>query len=447
MKVTHDKTENCQAFLNIEMEPAEMEESMEKAYRRLVKKTDVPGFRRGKAPRAMLERYIGRESILKDALNSLIPEACDNAIKEQEIRAFAQPSVEITQNEPLVFKATVPLVPNVELGNYREIRMEANPAQIGEENINAVIDRIRHEQAAWEPVERAVDYNDLVILDIDGTADGKSLIDRKGVEYQVRKDQPLPVPGFADQICGMSINEEKEFDLHIPADFPKKEIADKEAHFSVKVIEVKQEMLPEADDEFARGVEPGFENMAKLKDHISEGLKKAAEERARGDLEERIIQAAVDNSKVEYPPFLIEMEIDRLLEQQLRRWQAAGHNIDDYLANINKTEEKLREELRPQAEKQVIRSLVLGKISQEEGIEVSDADVNAEIEKTAREASPEKQAELKKYFSRPEPRNSIINLLTGRKTVQRLVEIAGGKGKGEDDQVANTESEEKEGQQ
>jgi len=447
MKVTQEKTENCQAFLTIEMEPAEMEESMEKAYRRLVKKTNVPGFRRGKAPRAMLERYVGRESILKDALNSLIPEACDRAIKEQEIRAFAQPSVEITQNEPLVFKATVPLVPNVELGNYREIRMEANPAQIGEENIDAVIDRLRHEQATWEPVERAVDYNDLVILDIDGTADGKSLIDRKGVEYLVRKDQPMPVPGFADQVRGMSINEEKEFDLHIPGDFPKKEIADKESHFRVKVIEVKQENLPEADDEFARGVEPGFEDMARLREHISEGLKNAAEERARGDLEERIIQAAIDQSKVEYPPFLVELEIDRLLEQQLRRWQAAGHNIDDYLANVNKTEEKLREELRPQADKKVIRSLVLGKISQEEKIEVSDADVNAEIEKTAGEASPERQAELKKYFSRPEPRNSIINLLTGRKTVQRLVEIASGTEIREENQAASTESEEKEEQQ
>ncbi len=337
MKVTNEKTENSQVFLTVEMEPPEVEGSLEEAYHRLVKKTDVPGFRRGKAPRVMLERYIGRESLLKEAISNLIPEACENAIKEQKIEAFARPSVEITRTDPLAFKAIVPLPPVITLGDYRQISMSPEPVKISEDNINAVVERIRHEQATWDPVERPVEDNDMVVLDIESTADGKPFINRKGVQYQVLRDQPLPLPGFAGQISGMVRNEEKEFSLQIPQDFPKSELVDKEARFKVKVGEVKQERLPELNDEFARGVDPIFDTLEKLKEHISDGLKQTAEAKARADLEERIVEVAVDQAEAEFPPFLVEMEIDQLLEQQLRRWQASGHDLDSYLAAINKT--------------------------------------------------------------------------------------------------------------
>lgn len=440
MKVTNEKTENSQVFLAVEMEPSEVEESLEEAYRRLVKKTDVPGFRRGKAPRVMLERYIGRESLLKEAINDLIPEACENAIKEQKIEAFARPSVEITRTDPLAFKAIVPLPPVITLGDYHQISMTPEPVEMGEDNVNAVIERIRHEQATWEPVERPVEENDMVVLDIESTADGKPFINRKGVQYQVLRDQPLPLPGFAGQISGMVRDEEKEFSLQIPQDFPKSELADKEARFKVKVGEVKQERLPELNDEFARGVDHIFDTMEKLKEHISEGLRQAAEAKARTDLEERVIEAAVDQSDVEFPPFLVEMEIDQLLEQQLRRWQASGHDLDSYLAAINKTEQKLREDLHTPATKRVIRSLVLGKISQEEKIEVDDSEVAAEIEDMIKDAAPERQDELRAFLSTPQSRRSISDVLVGRKTVRRLVEIAV-EAKG--DSKVNTEKEAK----
>ena len=426
MKVTNEKTENSQVFLNIEMEPSEVEESLEEAYHRLVKKTDVPGFRRGKAPRAMLERYIGRESLLKEAINDLIPEACENAIKEQKIEPFARPSVEIIRTDPLAFKAIVPLPPVITLGDYHQISMKPEPVEISEDNVNAVVERIRHEQATWEPVERPVAENDMVVLDIESTADGKPFINRKGVQYQVLIDQPLPIPGFAGQISGMVMDEEKEFSLQIPQDFPKSELADKEARFKVRVGEVKQEILPELNDELARGVDHTFDNMEKLKEHISDSLRQAAEAKARADLEERVVEAAVDQAEVEFPPFLVEMEIDQLLEQQLRRWQASGHDLDSYLAAIKKTEQKLREDLRTPATKRVIRSLVLGKISQEEKIEVDDSEVAAEIEDMIKDAAPERQDELRAFFSTPQSRRSISDVLIGRKTVRRLVEIAAG---------------------
>ena len=239
-------------------------------------------------------------------------------------------------------------------------------------------------------------------------------------------------------------DEEKEFRLQIPKDFPKSELVDKEALFKVRVDEVKQERLPELNDEFAGGVDQGFETLEKLEEHISDGLRQAAEEKARSDLEGRVIEAAVDQAEVEFPPFLVEMEIDQLLEQQLRRWQASGRDLDEYMAAIKKTEQKLREDLRTPATKRVIRSLVLGKISQEEEIKIDDSEVTAEIEDMIKDATPERKDELRTFLSTPRSRGSIVDVLMGRKTVQRLVEIAGGP---EVDSEVNTEREKKEGQQ
>lgn len=439
MKVTREKTEDRQAFLTVEMESTELEEALERAYHRLVKKTDIPGFRRGKAPRAMLESYIGRESLLKEALNSLIPDACDNAIKEQEIKALTHPNVEIIQTEPLVFKVVVPLLPEIRLGDYRQIRMSPEPVDVTEDNINSVVDRIRHEQANWEPVERPVEFNDMVVIDIDGVADDKALINRKGTEYHVRKDQNLPLPGFAEQIVGMKRDEEKEFQLHIPEDFPKKEVADKQAIFKIKVNEIKQEKLPELNDDFARGVDEGFESMDKLREFISDGLKKTAEERAESEMRERIIQMAVDQAETEFPPLLVEVEIDKLLEQQLRRWQASGRDLDEYLSNINKTEQQLRDELRPAATKRVVRSLVLGKISQEEHVKVDKSEVDVEIDNMLKDTAPERVDDLKKFLNTPESRRSIMDVLVGRKTVERLADIASGQEIDKKENKANDE--------
>jgi len=439
MKVTREKTEDRQAFLTVEMESTELEEALERAYHRLVKKTDIPGFRRGKAPRAMLESYIGRESLLKEALNSLIPDACDNAIKEQGIKALTHPNVEIIQTEPLVFKVVVPLLPEIRLGDYRQIRMSPEPVDVTEDNINSVVDRIRHEQANWEPVERPVEFNDMVVIDIDGVADDKALINRKGTEYHVRKDQNLPLPGFAEQIVGMKRDEEKEFQLHIPEDFPKKEVADKQAIFKIKVNEIKQEKLPELNDDFARGVDEGFESMDKLREFISDGLKKTAEERAESEMRERIIQMAVDQAETEFPPLLVEVEIDKLLEQQLRRWQASGRDLDEYLSNINKTEQQLRDELRPAATKRVVRSLVLGKISQEEHVKVDKSEVDVEIDNMLKDTAPERVDDLKKFLNTPESRRSIMDVLVGRKTVERLADIASGQEIDKKENKANDE--------
>jgi trigger factor len=425
VKVTNEKTENSQAFLTIEMEPDEVEESLEKSYYRLAKKTNIPGFRKGKVPRAILERYIGKESLLEDALNSLLPEAYEKALKEQNIEAFAQSHIEITQTDPVIFKVAVPLPPTIKLGNYHHIQVAPEPVELTEDDVSATIEQLRHQHATWEPAERPVDFNDLVVLDIESNIEDKPLVNQKRAQYQVLHDLPLPAPGFADQLVGMKRDEEKEFKLQFPTDYSRSELAGKEPSFKVKITEIKQEKLPELNDEFAKEVSPDFENLDLLREKISTDLKLRAEEKARIDFEERIIEAAVDITELEFPPILVETEIDRLINQQLRRWQMGGKGLEEYLSNINKTEEELRQELHPLATKRVTQSLVLGKIAEEEKIEVSDAEISAEIENMVKNATENKD-ELNKFLSTPPAHKSIEQVLITRKTIQLLVETAKG---------------------
>ena len=425
MKVTRDKTENSQILLTVEMEPLEVEESVDKAYHRLVKKMSVPGFRKGKAPRMVLERYIGREGLLEDALEHLIPEAYENAIKEQEIEPFARPSIEIEKTDPVVFKATVPLPPAVELKDYHHIRVKPEPVKLTEKDVDAVIEQLRHQRAVWEPVERAVEFNDLVVMDVESSVEDKTFINEKGAQYQVVQGLSFPVQGFPEQLVGMQRDEEKEFKLQFPKDYPKKEMAEKEASFKVRIVEVKQEKLPELNDEFAKEVNADFKSVDFLRERVSADLKLRAEDKSREDFEEQVIGAVVKLAKVEFPPILVDVEVDHLLSQQLRRWQAEGKGLEEYLASVNKTEEEVRKELRPLATERVTRSLVLGKVVQEEKIEVSDSEVDTEIENVTGGATENKE-ELSKALNTQQSRESIEQLLITRKTIQRLSEIANG---------------------
>ena len=426
MKVTNEKIEDSQAFLSIEMEPAEVEESLEEAYHRLVKETDVPGFRRGKAPRAILERYLSRESLLEDALNNLLPKACKKAIEEQKLEAIASPSIEIAQTDPVIFKAIVPLRPTIKLGDYHHIQVTPEPVEVGEDDVSAIIERLRHQHAAWEPVERPVGFNDLVVLDIESNVEDKPFINRKGAQYQVVQNYSFPVPGFAEQLLGMERDGDKEFRLQLPSDYPKGELAGKEAWFKVRVVEIKQERLPELSDGFAKEVAPDIETLDSLRERIYGNLQLRAEEKARIDFEERVVEAVADVTQVEFPPVLVEMEIDRLFSQRLQRWQAAGGGLEEYLRSINKTEEELREELRPLATRRTVWSLVLGEVAKVEKIEVSGSEVDAEIESMVKDTDEAKKGELKGFLNTPQSRESIKQTLMTRKTIQRLVEIAKG---------------------
>ena len=423
MKVTKEKTENSQAFLTIEMEPAEVEESLAESYHRLVKRANVPGFRKGKAPRAILERFLGKESFLEDTLNHLVPQAYEKALAEQQIEAFAQPQLEIVQTDPVIFKATVPLAPVVTLGEYHNIRATPEPVEITEDKVNAIIEQLRHQNATWESVARAVAFGDLVVLDIKSNIDGEPFINQKGAQYQVFRDSPFPAPGFSKQLNGMKKSEEKEFKLQFPSDYPRSELAGKEPSFKVKVAEIKEEILPELNDEFARQLGPELKTVDALKKEVTSKLKLGAEEKTRADFEEKVIEAVVDQAQVEFPPILVEMEIHRLLDEQSRRFQMQGGNLEEHLKSVNKTEEQLHEELHPIATKRVTQFLVLGKIAEAEKVEVGQSEIDAEIENMLSGAAKNKE-ELQKALNTPRSRESLKQVLMTRKTINRLVEIA-----------------------
>jgi len=423
VKVTRDKTENSQVFLTIEMDPAEVDESLESSYHRLVKRVSVPGFRKGKAPRPVLERHIGRESLLDDALDNLLPQACERAIAEQEIEPIVQPQIEIVQTDPVVFKATVSVKPTVELGDYHQIRVERQPVKVAEDDVNAAIEGLRQQYATWEPVERPVQFDDLVTFDIESSIDGEPFINEKGTQYQVIQDLPFPAPGFAEQLTGLRPGEEKQFRLQFPSDYPRDELKGKEASFTVRISEIKEKRLPGLNDEFAGVVSPDFQTLASLREQVLADLERRAEERARIDFEEQVVQAAVDISQVEFPPVLVEMEINRLLDRQSRRLQMGGLKMEEYLMQVNKTEEELREELRPLATRRVTQSLVLDRVAEQEKLEVGDTEIGGEIENIVEGATEDKE-ELREFLETSQTRPVIEQQLMTRKTIQRLVEIA-----------------------
>jgi trigger factor len=424
LKVTKEKVENSQAFLTIEMEAPEMEEGMKDAYKHLVQKASIPGFRKGKAPRAVVESTLGKGRMLEEAIDHIVPKAYEKALTEQSIEPYAQPSIEITQVEPLIFKAVVPLKPTVTLGDYRSIRMTPEVAELKDENINSVLEELRHQHGTWEPVDRPLDYNDMAVIDIFGETDEKPFIRKVGAQYQVLKDAITPAPGFVAEIAGMKKDESKEFKLTFPVDFPSTELAGKEAHFKVKLHEIKEEKLPVLDDEFASHVSAEFKTVDALREEVVKSLKLRAEERARMDFEEKVINTAVEQSKIEYPPVLIDMEVDRIINDQARQMQYSGQGMDDYLRSINKTPEQLQEDLRPVAIRNVNASLVLSKIAETEKIEATEEDINNGINNMVKGLQGEKTEEMRKLLDTPQNRSSMKQTLKTRKTIERITEIA-----------------------
>jgi trigger factor len=441
VKATKDKIENHQAYLTIEAEPAEVEKFMQVAYHHLVEKTNIPGFRKGKTPRAILERYIGKERLFEDALDHLVPELYKQALVEQAIEPVSQGQVDITQTEPIViFKAIVPLKPTVKLGDYHKIDVQPTPVEVTESNINDVIEQLRHQHATWEPVDRPVEFGDMVVFDIDSTVEGQSFISQKGSQYQLAKDLTTPFPGFGEQLIGMKKGEEKEFKLKLPDDYARKEIAGKEAVHKVKVTEIKIEKLPEVDENLAKTVSAELTSADGLRELAAKELRQRGEERNQIEFEEKLMDGVVKISDIQFPPVLVDAEITRILGQ---RFQNNRQTLDNYLKTMNKTEEEVRNELKPSAESGVKRSLILSQLVADEKIEVTDADVNAEIEKMTQETTSNKEKVLQ-FFNTPDVRKSISQTLLTRKTLQVLKDITQANAPKEEPKAAKETKETKE---
>ncbi len=421
MKVTTEKLEKSQMALEVEVEPEVLERSLERAYRRIVNRANIPGFRRGKAPRHMVERYLGKSALLEEAIEILIPEAYSKALEEENISALGQPHIELLTMEPSVsFKATVALQPTVELGDYRQLVVEQETPSVTEEQVDSVLEDLRSRSAPWEPVERPVNFDDMLTIDVKGELEGQTYVDQKAAAFLVMKEWPVPMAGFPEQLVGMTKGGTKEFSLPVPADHPDPLRAGKDVSFKVTVSEVKEKKLPALDDEFAKSAGDGYDSLSTFKDKVREDLKNNVQQEARRALEAKVLDAVVQASTLEYPDVLLEHEIEHLIEDDRSIPHDSRGKIDDYLRASGLSEEEFRTRYREEATNRVVRSLVLNKVTEAEQITVTPEEIDAEIERML-EASGEQQEALRGYFNTEQSRESIGRMLIRKKTLDHLI--------------------------
>ena len=235
MKVAAQEIEHSQVVLDIEVEDERMERAVDQAYRRIVQRINVPGFRKGKAPRALVERMVGREALVEDAVEALVPQVVEDAVKQQSLVMVARPSLEVVSTQPLQVKATIPVQPKVDLGDYQSLTVEATPAEVTDEQVDAVVNRLRESNATWEPVERAVELGDRIAIDLLAKAGETTVMESKDAEYVVQTEGPQPAEGFAEALVGQAVGETRTFTLKLPEEHREKELAGQDAEFTVTV--------------------------------------------------------------------------------------------------------------------------------------------------------------------------------------------------------------------
>jgi trigger factor len=439
VKTTLDKTENRQAYLTIEMEPAEVEEGLKKAYNRLVQKYNVPGFRKGKAPRPILEQHIGKQALLEDAVEHMAPDAFEKAAKEKELHPISRPEIELEKADPVTYKMVVALEPIVKLGDYQKVKIAPEPVEIKPEDQAEALDNLRHQHAIWEPVERQVNTRDLLIMDIASKTGEQPYINQNDAEYQVVTGTEYPMKGFPEQIIGMKKGETKEFSLKFPEDDKRPELAGKDVNFKITIKEIKQERLAELNDDFAKQVNAEFNSLDDLKNKINESLKQVAEEKAKKDFEQKVVNEVVKISEAEYPEVLVEQEIDNLIRQQMQRWQIDEKGLDQYLQSIKKTPDELREEMRPVAAQSIKASLVLSEVAQKENVQIEKSDLENEIRNMTQNVPEERKEKILEILQMPQSQMNLAGTIATRKTLDLLTKIAQAPAATEDKAAIQTE--------
>ena len=426
MKVTREDLEHSEVSLNIEVEEEDIEPYLQRAYQRVVGRVNIPGFRKGKAPRAVLERFVGRHSLEDDALDLMLPEIVQRAVEEQGVKQASVPQVQMVQREPIVIKAAVPIAPEVVLDAYREIRVPVEPVLVTEEEVNTLLDLLRRDTAPWEPVDRPVAMGDQVTLDIKANLDGKEITKQDGVVYMVMEENVSPVVGFPQQLVGIKNQETKEFAISMPADYPDSNLAGKEVEFSVAIHEIKAKNLPDLDDEFAKGVGEGYDNLEALTNKLREDFLARRELEAQDLYEDQVFEKLLEKAQIDLSPLMVDHEVHHMLqneEQALRRQQVS---LEQYLQTVGKSGDEHHEELKQAAEARLKRTYAIGKVAELEGIKVSQEEIEEEIKRLLDSAGPNQPASLRSNLESDESKESLEQVLIRRKALQRLVEVAKG---------------------
>ena len=440
MKITQEEVVARQAVLRIELEDEDMAPYLERAYRRVVQRTNVPGFRKGKAPRSIIEGILGRETLVSESLDDVLPAVTHQAIAEQELDVAGTPSVDLVALAPVTFKATVPLTPAVVLGGYLDIRVEEEQVEIAGEDLDAKIESLREDVAVWEPVERPVEFGDRVIVSALGHVGEESLIDADDAEYVVDEESPLPFDGFAKEVVGAEIGSPFEFHLAIPDDHYNASLAGKEAHFRITVKEIKQRSLPDLDDEFAKGVGDGYDSLDDLRESVRAQMVAEAEGARDTQVRENALDKLVEGAEFDIPPLLIDQEVRLMVERRDQFISRMNVTLDEYYKFAGKSEEEQLDEMKEQAVDRFSRTHALFNLARAEGIEVSDEEIEQRLAELLETASDDGRDVDQDSLDSPEAKDTIRESMLVGKAMDRLVEIATGRAgdttenEGEEDQ-------------
>ncbi len=441
MKVTKESSSNVEVIINVEMETSDEDPYIDRSYRRTVGRLNIPGFRKGKAPRSIVENYVGRTALVQEALDFMIPETLNQVLQEQEIQAFVEPRVEVMELEPVTFNATVPLEPTVDLGDFYNVRLEKEEVEISDDEVDRVLDRIRREMAPWEPVSRPVQFGDLLNVNVKGEMDGEEVVNDQEVDYIPETTNVLPFPGFADHLEGLEEGSQKDFTVTIPEDYPRPEYAGKDVAFSVEVLTIKERALADLDDDFAKGVGDGFDDMEALRAHILERITGEAESQASYAFQEQSMNSLLESATITASDILLEREVQNMQDERERMLRNQRLDLDTYLSYVGKSQEEFQEELRPMAEDRLNRMLVVRKLAQEEELDVTPEEIEEEIETMLAGATAENETAMRRALNAEGTRESIRGSLLNQKVMARLVEIVQGLEPGALAEQAEEESE------
>ncbi|MCH7699548.1 MAG: trigger factor [Chloroflexi bacterium] len=434
MQVIREELPDSQIVLEITVEDERLEQAKAAAYRRVASKAKIPGFRPGKAPREVVERHFGAQTFLHEAIDKLMSEVYQEALEQEQIDPIEQASFEVVTEEPLVAKFTVPVRPTIDLAEQlATLRVPRETVEVDAERVDEGLESLRHRYATLEPVDRPTKWDDIVRADVNATVNSAPLFQDEDAEFQLVKDRTISLPGFAEALIGRKKGEEFQFSVTVPDDAPNEKMRGEQAQYQVHLKELKEEILPELDDEFARGVGEGFESLEALRTRVENDLREALEQEEEQRYKDEVLETLTDEVQPQFPPILSERETERMLKEQLgaaqrgRRGGNEKENLEGYLQQIGKSEDELMAEMRPLAEARIRRSLVLSEVGEAEHIEVGDDEVDTEIERLTSGVGDQAD-ELRRLFSQEAAKENLRRSLTTKKTLDRLVEIASSDG-------------------
>ena len=420
-----EKTDNTnEVKLEITIEASKFDEAIKKVYFKSAKYFNIPGFRKGKAPMNIVEKYYGDEIFYEDAFNEVVPDELETAVKENNLEVVSRPDIDVKQigkGQDLIFTAVMQTKPEAELGKYKGIEIKKIEYNVTDEDINHELGHMQEHNSRLISIEdRPVESGDIAIIDFEGFVDGKAFEGGKAEGHELEIGSNTFIPGFEDQVIGMKIDEEKDINVKFPEEYFSKNLAGKDATFKVKVHEIKKKELPELDDEFAKDVIE-IDTLKEQKNSIKEKKQKQNDERAKYETQDAVIKAVCENIKVDIPSGMIETEVDNMIKDMEQRLSYQGLKLDQYLQMLGKTQEDLRKEYEPQAIDGIKSRLALEAVIKAEKIEASEEEIDEKLKEMAKNYGRENDEE---FLKNENVRNYIKQGLTSEKALDFLVKNA-----------------------